>query len=207
MGTTLIEHKTYGSKLKRLTAPQRAFVDELLADDLFKPTEAARKAGYKNPPQAANKLMKNRQIAAALGKAMRERHERCELKADEVLAQLARALYLDPLDLFERDESGAFMIRSLEDVPVEVRRCITKLKARSTVDEDGNTSVYLEVELMSKDAAMGNALKHLGLISGDGPKIDINVGEGLLAKLMSDQEGNGQVVDAKSIEAHVEEQE
>jgi len=72
MATTLIDSRKNGYDPNKLTDQQKAFVMELLASENFCMTEAARNAGYKHPAQAANKLLKNKNIKAALGKAQRE---------------------------------------------------------------------------------------------------------------------------------------
>lgn len=202
MGTTLIEPRVRGADLKRLTASQRLFVEELLASETFNATEAARKAGYKMPRQAANKLLNHRAIRAVLGKAMQERITKCELQAEQVLRHLATALYLDPLELFQRTEVGTYVVRSLDDIPAPVRRCITKLKCRTRAAEDGLVETYIEIELMSKDGALKLAMQHLGLLGPDGKGTDVtvNLGTDFLGQLLQKAEADRRVIDATTIQ-------
>ena len=48
-----------------------------------------------------------------------------------------------------------------------MRRCVTKIKQKVRVMGDGGEEVYTEVELMSKDAALQAAMKHLQLFGQD----------------------------------------
>ena len=167
MGTTLITKKQRGANLNLLTVQQRNFVHELLATDMFCPTEAARKAGYKLPSQAANKLLKNRVISAALGKATREREERCELKGDDVLDYLHRALFFNPLNHFYHGHDG-WMIDDPSVLPEWVGRLIEKMEVKHVVHPDGSVHDSFKVEFISKSTVLPLALKHLGLLTDKG---------------------------------------
>lgn len=173
MVTSLIEERHKGIDIDKLNNMQKAFCEEMAADLTFNATEAAKKAGYKNPNQAAYKLLKNKSIQAYLGKVLHQRAKRRELAADDVLEHLRNALFLDPIDLFEHVGNGVFAVKDLSQIPEHVRRCITKIKCKVRETEEG-TETYIELELMSKDAAMTNALKHLGLMEPDG-SVNVNV--------------------------------
>lgn len=177
-------------------------MEELLANEKMNATEAAKKAGYKQPSTMANRLLLRPDIKAIIGKAVNERITRCQLTADAVLQHLANALFLDPLELFEKTEEGGYLVRALEDIPIEVRRCITKIKqrSRSVGGRDGEATVetYLEVELMSKDSALVNAMKHLMLINPD-QNLNVNVGGLDLKALLDRVENERKVVDGSVI--------
>ena len=205
MPTVVIKRrKTKPSKYAwdKLTEKQRAFCEELVGDVGFDLTAAARRAGYggtgKNAPQAVTKLLKNKTVMAYLGWLIEQRRQRRELEADDVLEHLRNALFLDPLDLFD-NEGGVCRMKELSEVPEHVRRCITKLKLKSNVTEYG-TETTLELELMGKDAAMTNALKHLGLIRPDGTAVNINVSGGPSnGDLLDEAEQERKVIDAEFI--------
>jgi len=162
MGTTLIESRKNGFDPNKLSDQQRMFVLELLASDNFCVTKAARKAGYKHPAQAANKLLKNKHIRAALGKAQREREERCQLKADDVLNYLRSALFFNPLHYFRPYGDGKWLIDNPDDLPEEVGRLIDGMEVK-VVERDGETRSYFKVTLVSKATALGLAMKHIGV--------------------------------------------
>ena len=174
MGTSLITPKKRRTGTSKLTVQQRMFCEHLVADPQFRPGEAAKQAGYGSPSQTATKLMRNPRVMAHLGSVLQQRIERCQLTADEVLEHMRNALFLDPKDLFDQSDDGVLSLRRLEDIPLSTRRCISKLKCKSTVDAEGKVEATLEVELMSKDAALTNALKHLGLMSPDNLIINAN---------------------------------
>lgn len=73
-----------------LTEKQRAFVREYLVD--LNGTQAAIRAGY-SPDTAesqASRLLRNAKVSAAVGEAIAARAERVEIKADDVLRDIAR---------------------------------------------------------------------------------------------------------------------
>jgi len=203
MSSRRLNPTSRGADITKLTPMERMFIEELLADEQFNLTAAARKAGYKQPSTMANRLISRPAIRKILGKALQERITRCRLTADEVLEHLRNALFLDPLDLFERTEEGGYVVRSLEDVPLKVRRCITKLKQRTRyVGESVET--YLEVELMSKDAALVNAMKHLMLVNPDPAAMNVNVGVDLRGLLEQVEQDRKNVIDGNVIKRMAE---
>ncbi len=199
MTSKLIQPRKSGGDIDKLNPQQRMFVEYLLADESFNATAAAKKAGYKVPQQRAWKLLKTQRIKAIIGKALGERITRCQLTADAVLEHLRTALFLDPLDLFEKTGKNTYLIRNLEDVPEDVRRCITKLKCKTTT-VGKKTDVYIEIELMSKDSALVNAMKHLMLLDPDQSQVNVNVNGVDLKSLLQRVEENRNVIDGKVID-------
>lgn len=163
MGTTLVSPRKRGSNLSSLTDQQEIFVRELLADDLFSTTEAARRAGYKNPSQAANKLLKNPVIQAALGKRQYERSQRLEIEGDRILQEVAACALRDPLDLC--DEQGRIMIDDLSKIPERMRRAIDGIKVKQHTNKEGEVTQTIELRLVPKATMLELAMKHLGLLS------------------------------------------
>ncbi len=161
MSTKLIENRQRGASLEGLTNQQRMFVLELLASNTFSPGEAAKLAGYKHPNQSAWRLLKNPRIAAALGKAQREREERCELKGDDVLNFLREAIFFNPLHYFRPTEDGGWLITDPDALPEWVGRLIEKMRMKITEYDDGSRTSRFEVELVSKTTAIGLAMKHI----------------------------------------------
>lgn len=200
MGSKLIQPRKRGSRGNDLTPNQRLFVEYLMADEGFNPTRAARAAGYKQPKLAGQKNLRNPAIAAMIGKVLQERINGCKLTAKDVLNHLATALFMDPMDLFESTGRGTFIVKDLQEIPPEVRRCISKLKCRTRSTDDG-VETYVEIELMSKDSALTNAMKHLGLVSID-PQVNVNVGGDVILKLLQDAEQQRTVIDTKFIESN-----
>lgn len=163
MGTTLIESRRRGADLSKCTVSEQTFVAELVANNLFDPTRAARKAGYKNPSQAANKLMKRRRVKAALGKALKERMDRCELTADRVLKEVEYCALRDPIGLC--DKNGFIIIDKLSSIPEQLRRCIDGIECRQYTDENGRVTQVIKLKLVSKAVALELAMKHFGMLA------------------------------------------
>jgi len=158
MGTSLIESRKNGASPKRLTDQQRMFVLELLADDNYSPTEAARRAGYKNPPQAANKLLKNKAVAAILGKAKREREERSKLTSDDVWRYLHSVLSFNPFKMWERC-SDEWVVRDPETIPDEIA-CLIEEVEEQTIEQNGQRITRFKVKPVSKSRALEIAARH-----------------------------------------------
>lgn len=217
MTTTLINPRKRGRKADTLTVAQKIFCEEMAADPQMNVKNAATKAGYKRPSTAGAKLLKNPIVRGYLGKVLFQRIERCQLIADDVLEMLRNVLYLDPIELFEKTPEGAFLIRDLDEIPQAIRRCITKLKSRARELPDGTIETYLEVDLMSKDSALNNAMKHLGLqgeelqekmrevevgnnpyLNAD-PKLLLEAKQVIFKLQQSSENGNGRAINGKAI--------
>ena len=125
-----------------------------------------------------------------------------QLEADDVLIHLRNALFLDPLDLF-RVVDGGFEIKPIDEIPLDARRCISKLKHRTRYTKDGDKIVEVELDLMSKDNMMSLAMKHLGLL--DRPEEEQReVGnEQIVAYLLEQVENKDNIIDAQVIEQKV----
>lgn len=201
MTTRKIKPRSRGGNAETLTIKQRVFVEELMADENFNATKAAKKAGYTSPSAPA-KLLGQPTVQAIIGKALQARITRCQLTADAVLEHLATALFLDPLQLFERTPDGSYVVRTLEDVPEKVRRCITKIKQRTRIIGE-DTETYLEVDLMSKDSALVNAMKHLMLVSPE-QNMNVNVNGVDLKSLLERVENERNVIDGHVIDSLVD---
>lgn len=207
MPSRLIKTSNRGINLDRLNPQQMMFVECLLSDLTFNPAAAARSAGYKCSAQSATKLLKNPLISAAIGKAIKLRLERVQLNGDDVLEHLRIALFLNPFELFECGADGKWTIRNPKDMPPEVARCVTKMKVKEVVDDDGTVTRTFELELMDKNMLLGYALKHLGLAGESKSSLDVNVNttDSLLLSLLKEVDGKSNVVDAVDVKM-IEEQ-
>lgn len=163
--TTQIVPRQNGADFSKLPGNQRQFVLEMIATDSFNATDAARNAGYKNPSQAANRLMKNKTVLKALGKHMRQREERTQCKADEVLQYLHTALFFNPLDYFVPGKNGWLLKDPEKELPKEIAQLIEKIDVSTTCFGDGTSETRYTIETVSKSTALGYALKHHGLLT------------------------------------------
>lgn len=162
MGTGVVE-TTRGSNLKALAPKQQAFVLEMMADPSFNASRAAKRAGYANPPQAANRLLKDSRIKAMLGKETHERNERVRLGSDEVLAYIRDVLFFNPMEHFFPNEDGTWTVKDLQALPENVARLIDTIKVKVIELPNGATKSEFEVRLVSKATALALAAKHVGV--------------------------------------------
>jgi hypothetical protein len=200
------------SRGEQLTTQEAMFIQHLIADDLWRPREAAQRAGFPRPANAAAEMMRRPRVQKALGKEQRRRLERLELKADEVLHMLATGLFFNPLSLFKPSADGKWVVTDLDEIPDEIGRCVESVIARSTekLHDDGtvSTTTYFELKMMGKTKLLELAMKHTGV---DGVQkhhhtgnVDLNVGLSLNDLLMEIEETRGsQVIDGTVIESKV----
>jgi hypothetical protein len=195
--------------LDKLNPNELSFVSHLIADDLWRPVVAARKAGYNNPSQAAHFMMQKPHIAAALGREQRRRLERLQLKADEVLSMLATGLFFNPLSLFRPSAKGGWVVEDLDKIPDEIGRLIEEIKTRTVeelVDDNVRVTTYFEIKMISKCRLLELAMKHFGIegstkIEHSG-SVQVNLGiEGGIGQLLMNVEStrNQQIIDGSVI--------
>lgn len=205
MGRTTAKIKPTKKKvnLAELSVQQLQFVQAMMADPEFCANRAAKAAGYSHPHIQSARLLNSPIIQAALGREIYERAQRLGITKDDVLDHLRTALFLDPATFFEFNEDGSWTAKSLNDIPLEVRRCITEIKAKRTVRKrkGGIKEVELTYELkfMSKDRALELAMKHLGLLEN---KLQVSgqVTVDFLNSLVDTVEGHAVVIGREAIE-------
>lgn len=147
---------------------------EMIASERFRPTEAARKAGYKHPAQAAQKLMKNPRVKAFLGKVKREREERTGLTADEMLQWMHDVIKVNPLRYFRVTEDGWWLTdEELEAIPDWVGRLITRMRRICVPVKGGDPIRGYAVTLVDKAAIAPILAKHHCLLPSE--KHDVNI--------------------------------
>ena len=206
-----VKDSKYGARKKadQLTLSQKLFAEELIADPLMSPREAAVKAGY-SPHSAesqGSQLLRHPVIAQMLSKAMNDRLRKTEVKKEEVLNYLYCALTLDPLDLFDQDVDGSLSFKQLQEVPVQIRRLITKLEVKTRpVGTDGSTESRVKIEWVSKELVLQLVMKHIGMLSPESPvssnlNVNVNVQNVLIQQLRESlANASGRVIDTNAIE-------
>lgn len=116
-----------------LTAKQSLFVNGVLAG--LSQKDAAIAAGFsaKSADAQAAVIVKIPKVKAAIDEALRRRSERVEVKADDILRELARVGMSDIGEAF--DENG--MMRPLSEMPVGVRRAISSVEVEDIFEGRG----------------------------------------------------------------------
>lgn len=94
-----------------LTSKQKAFVQEYLID--LNATQAARRAGYKNP-EIGRQLITNNNVSSAIQAALKAREKRTEVTQDYVIAKLREIVEKDASDGPDSELKYANKIRALE---------------------------------------------------------------------------------------------
>ena len=94
-----------------LTSKQKAFVQEYLID--LNATQAARRAGYKNP-ERGRQLITNHNVSSAIQAALKAREKRTEVTQDYVIAKLREIAEKDASDGPDSDLKYSSKIKALE---------------------------------------------------------------------------------------------
>jgi phage terminase small subunit len=194
MGTKLIQPSKRGANIERLTAQQRVFVEELLNDPKFKPTDAAKKAGYKAPSQAANKLMNDKVVAAYIGKELYLRSQRNQVTADEVLRALTDIAFFNIQSILEDDGT----IKNIADIEEHMAFAIESIETTTRTDRNGDVTTQTKLKFHSKIAALELLAKHLGMLQ-ERFKVEHSGSVDIVAQILGEVESRKSVIDAESI--------
>lgn len=168
-----------GRTYTELSTAERVFCAEYLANGFngsLAVSSAWPRISDKSRSTYSMTVLKRPRVKKYLSDLINAKLEASGLSSDRLLRKLEAIIWLDPLDLFQPGGiDGVYELKSLDDVPKEVRECISKLKMRSRIDsQTGDTEVYIEVELMSKDKALELAMKYHGMLGGDSININLN---------------------------------
>jgi len=143
-----------GRTAKELTPRQRMFALEYLANGQ-NGKQAAIKAGYspKGAEVTASKLLTVPKVKRLVDSRLEKRAEKLELTAERIDLEISRLAYRDPKDFIDPKTKK---FRSLEDIPEDLRRCISGV----TVGKDGEIIYKLE----RKGEALQLACRRRGLL-------------------------------------------
>lgn len=199
MASTVIVPKGRAASLKKMSNAEIVFCAEYLANGMN--GAAAVRVAWpknKNPGPFVHRILQRPKVKAYLGKLLHNRLEQAGLETDAILNKLRIALHFDPINVFESVGDGVFRVKQLDEIPEEIRCCITKLKSKTKTlyDSDGNesgTETFIELEFMSRDKALEMAMKYRGLLEPDkmGGNVTINLGGFNLNDLKGANKGDG----------------
>lgn len=152
-----------GSK-PQLSERSQRFVDEYVVD--LNATRAAIRAGYSaaSAYSQGHRLLKNAEVAAAIAAAKRARAKRLAISADRVLQELARLAYFDIRRTV--DENGApIPLHLLDGDTAAAIAGVEVVEQFEMVDgERVPTGLLKKYRVFDKNTAVGNMMKHLGLL-------------------------------------------
>ncbi|MCH8809873.1 MAG: terminase small subunit [Proteobacteria bacterium] len=142
-----------------MTPKQKRFVEEYLVD--LNAAAAARRAGYAKG--SAWRLMRHREVGAAIEEAQETRAQRTRVSADRVVTEIAKVAFGDPRRLFSWGPGGVELRESSELTEAEAALVSEVSETRTSA---GGTR---RVKLHCKMTALTALGKHLGLF-GNGRK-------------------------------------
>lgn len=150
-----------------LTRRQEAFVNEYLID--LNGTKAAIRAGYA-PGSAgveANRLLKQPDIAAAVGSSIAQRAVRTEMDQDRVIDELGHLAFSNVNHFEIDDDTGDLVLR--DGAPCGALAAVQSVRHRKRVHVEKNGAVVTthdsDIRLWNKVAALHLLGRHVGLFS------------------------------------------
>lgn len=146
-------------------------------------TRAAIAAGYsRNGADAiASRLLGNVKVNRLVNRLFAERSERCKVRSDMVLQELAKMAFFDVRQLF--DEQGAF--REIHTLPAEVAASIAGFEVATLFEhfapgQSRPIGTVRKIKLADKGLALERLGRHLKLFTD---KIELSGDAELLARL------------------------
>lgn len=176
----------------KLNPRQAVFCAEYITD--FNATQAAIRAGYasKYAARVAYKMLLQPHIQEAVNREITARAKRTHITQDRVLRELAAVAFFDPRKLFAPDGSP-LPINELDDATAAA---LGGLDVQEVFEGSGENRVFVgyvkKYKVADKNAALGNAMKHLGMLkeslalSGpDGGPVEVNVKQAITTTLVA----------------------
>ena len=154
--------------MRELTDKQQKFCEEYIVD--LNATQAALRAGYCAKtvnPQGSQNLAKL-SIRNEIQRLKAERSERTNIKADDVVLELAKVAFSNIEDYLTVDKDGETKLKSFEDIERNVLAAVESIKILTTKSNEGNREhTTTQFKLHSKLNALEQLGKHLGLYEAD----------------------------------------
>lgn len=149
---------------EKLTPKQHLFIQEYIKD--FNASRAAIAAGYsqKTASEMGYENLNKPHLQRAIAEVIQVRGERISREGDDVVRKLWEAMEADPIDYLVVESDGSIRAMPLEEIPVETRRLITKMRVKRRRVGENTEIEEFEITLMSKDRALELLAKHHGLL-------------------------------------------
>lgn len=141
-----------------LSAKQQLFIHEYLVD--MNGTQAAIRAGYspKTANEQASRLLAHVSIQDALKVVWREKIQRADINADDVLRLITRAAFADIRDFVEWDDS-AFHVKPSEQIDGQLVSEVTE----EVRDTPSGSITTRKLKLVNKESMIRLLATHFGL--------------------------------------------
>jgi phage terminase small subunit len=146
---------------RKLTPKQAAFVEEHAID--MNATQAAIRAGYsaKTAKEQATRLLSNVHVAAAIAEGRAARSERTGIKAERILAELARVAFFDIRKALNPDGS----MKPLSALDDDTAAAIAGIELSEIRDGDGvPIGTLKKIKIADKLVALDKLARNLGLL-------------------------------------------
>lgn len=178
----------YGVSLRPLNPKQRMFVVYYFTDSVGNGTDAAKRAGYKQPNISCNRLLNHEQIKRVMEKIQRKIGRDEELNIENVKRHLAQSLFRSKNDFVDKEGNP---IVNLADLPDSVSSYLDGWEIENGVDEDeeGNPVVYpkkVKFKLSPTATNRDQAIKILGMNAPEKTEQTLTLDWGDMSKPPSD---------------------
>lgn len=156
-----------GSPDEELNYKQKLFCLEYIVD--LNGTQAAIRAGYSSNTagQIADEHLKKPKIQKEIDRLFEERAQRTMITADRVLTELANLAFSDITAVMEWDTKKGVRLKDSASLTPAQRKTIAEISTKETIN-----GREFKVKTYSKDAALTNLMKHLGLFEKDNSQKD-----------------------------------
>jgi phage terminase small subunit len=147
-----------------ITPKKQLFAQEYLVD--LNATKAAERAGYsaKTAYSQGERLLRDVDVKKLIADAMAKRSQSTEITAERVLQELARVAFFDPRRLLNADGSPK-PINELDDDTAAV---LAGMDISEEYEGSGEGRKFIgytkKVKVSDKVAALGLAMRHLGML-------------------------------------------
>jgi phage terminase small subunit len=141
-----------------LSPKRERFCQEYIID--LNGKQAAIRSGYseKSAEVTASRLLSDVKVKARIAQLMAERAKRCEVKQDDVIAELKRLGFSDMRNLAEWN-SVLVKLKDSSEISDSDAACVESVS--QTVSKDGGS---LSIKLHSKTKALELLTRHLGML-------------------------------------------
>jgi phage terminase small subunit len=152
------------NKQECLEPKQERFCQDYIVD--LNATQAAIRAGYsrKTAQEQASRMLSKVMVQNRIAELKGTQAVRINLKADDILNECRRIALADIGQAFNPDGT----LKSIHDIPEDVRRAMSGLEVIELFDGDGKhkkkTGELKKVKFWSKDSSIETLMKHLGLL-------------------------------------------
>lgn len=166
--------------MAKLTDRQQRFCQEYIID--LNATQAALRAGYcaRTINVQGPRLLVKDSIQTELQKLKVKRSERTNVKADDVVLELAKIGFSNIEDYLTVDKDGETHLKDFDDIERNVLAAVESIKISTTKNKDDSREyTTTQFKLCSKLNALEQLGKHLGIFERDNtqrtPKETINL--------------------------------